>query len=823
MKTTCRIERGALRPACQCFRRPLVYAPIVAAFLIGTAANVALAAGKQPLTVQDAIQTTRFMVADQHGKSIALSPDGQHYAAMLIRGNVVRDDVEAKIIAGSLDSLKAAKPHVVAKLFTSGLGATMFGNGEGPDLLLPTTNFPVWIDNQRVAFLWDDDKGVHQVAYANVKSRKWGFLTASDNDVTWFTAGPRNTLIYETKSKYSLARSDQMFQHGFTVTNPDAYSLLIGAADGASAREIAWGKREWFVQSEPYLRARKVTVTDRGNNTYYAPWLEQPAISPDGSMAVVSGPPKMIPKTWNRYKGKWLREYLQAVADKIISPQAPAPARPQQFFLVSIDKATAHPFWNVPLQYDTAISWAPDSRSIIAWPVYLPLDSQDKDGLAGNAVAQIDVSTGKYLKLPIPGADAKEVKRVRWTDANTVEVSFDDQSIEPMVLQKQAGQWLRIEGKRPARPEAPVRVEVRQDANTPPALYAIDTRTGRAERVFDPNPDLTTKFSLGKVEFIHWKDDWGYTREGRLFLPVGYQPHHRYPLVIQTASGDRHEDFSLYGWGAPGAPLGPGQVAYVAQPLANQGIAVLQIGTPPAGYPSSEADARMRGYTSAIKYLYSMGLIDRDRVGLVGYSRNGWHVEYALAFSGFPFAAAIAEDNIDSGYFEAAMMGWADTERRNGSEPFGAGLKDWLEHAPTFNIEHIRTPLLLTVTDSFAGKEAPLAMQWEMFSRLRHLKKPVELYVIPDIERGAHNLQNPGQLMALQQRTVDWWLYWLKDVRDPNPAKRQQYAAWDRLRVLQEQDAKQPVPPYLQWTAKPKLCGGKYCTSMHWAGGSAGG
>ncbi|RDS85053.1 hypothetical protein DWU98_03715 [Dyella monticola] len=811
MRTIFRKKRGAPRFEYQRSVHHFMYTLIVASFLSCGAANVAMATDKQPFTVRDALQTTRFMVADQHAKSIALSPDDEHYAAMLIRGSVARGGVEAEIIAGGLGSLEAAKPYTVARLFTRGLGATILGNGAAPDLLLPTLNFPVWIDNERVAFLWEDDKGVHQVAYANIKTKRWGFLTASDNDVTWFAAGPRSTLVYETKRKYSLGRSNQMFQHGFTVTNQEAYSLLIGAVDGATAQEIAWGAREWFVQrsaSTPF-HATEVSAADRGVNYYPYAWLERPVVSPDGRMAVVSGTVRAIPQPWNRYEGRLLRQYVQSSAHKSISSE-PSPI--QEFFLVSIDKATARPLWNAPLPFGTAISWSPDSHSIIAWPVYLPLDSHDKDGMAGNAVAQIDVSTGKYQKLPIPGVDAKEIEGVLWPDANTIEIELDDEHVKRMMLQKHAGQWVQIDGAHLVHPETRIRVDLHQDANTPPALYAVDARTGQEEMVFDPNPDLRTNFTLGKVKFIQWKDDLGYTREGRLFLPVHYQPNHRYPLVIQSASGDRHEDFSLYGRGAPGATLGPGGPVYLAQPLANQGIVVLEIGTPPAGYPSSEADARMRGYTSAIKYLYSIGLIDCARVGIVGFSRNGWHVEYALAFSGFPFAAAIADDNIDSGYFEAAMMGWADRERRDGSEPFGAGLKDWLEHAPTFNVEHIRAPLLLMVTDSFAGKAAPLAMQWEMFSRLRHLNKPVELYVIPNIERGDHHPQNPTQLLALQERTMDWWLYWLKDERDPDKLKRQQYAAWDRLRILRDQDAKLPAPPYLQWTAAPKRCtGGKSC------------
>src|SRR3546814_8092727 len=56
-------------------------------------------------------------------------------------------------------------------------------------------------------------------------------------------------------------------------------------------------------------------------------------------------------------------------------------------------------------------------------------------------------------------------------------------------------------------------------------------------------------------------------------------------------------------------------------------------------------------------------------------------------------------------------------------------------------------------------------------SRLRYLGKPVEFWAVPNIERGSHTLQNPGQLLTLQERAMDWWLYWLKDEREPSETK----------------------------------------------------
>ncbi|MCH8686475.1 hypothetical protein [Pedomonas mirosovicensis] len=42
--------------------------------------------------------------------------------------------------------------------------------------------------------------------------------------------------------------------------------------------------------------------------------------------------------------------------------------------------------------------------------------------------------------------------------------------------------------------------------------------------------------------------------------------------------------------------------------------------------------------------------------------------------------------------------------------------------------------------------------------------------------------KKPGQRLHAQKMVVDWYAYWLKGERDPDPAKAAQYARWDELR-----------------------------------------
>ncbi len=177
----------------------------------------------------------------------------------------------------------------------------------------------------------------------------------------------------------------------------------------------------------------------------------------------------------------------------------------------------------------------------------------------------------------------------------------------------------------------------------------------------------------------------------------------------------------------------------------------------------------MEGCESAILHLATAGIVDERKVGLVGFSRTGWHVGYALSHSRAPFAAAIISDNYDGNYVQATLS-WNEENTGNiGANPFGAGLQQWLSMSPAFNAERISTPLRLQVES--AGLVAVLS-QWEMFQRLRQLGKPVELKVLPEVERGSHGLQNPLQCLSAQQGAVNWFDFWLNDRVDPSVANR---------------------------------------------------
>jgi len=142
-----------------------------------------------------------------------------------------------------------------------------------------------------------------------------------------------------------------------------------------------------------------------------------------------------------------------------------------------------------------------------------------------------------------------------------------------------------------------------------------------------------------------------------------------------------------------------------------------------------------------------------------------------------PFIA----DGVDESYlqyllFSVGRPGEESEETQiYGAKPFGNGLKQWVDRAPSFHLDKIQTPLRIEAITPAAVLE-----EWEIYASLYQQGKPVQLIYIP---RGQHILQKPLERMASQQGNVDWFRFWLKEEEDLDPTKAEEYSRWRQLRT----------------------------------------
>ena len=95
----------------------------------------------------------------------------------------------------------------------------------------------------------------------------------------------------------------------------------------------------------------------------------------------------------------------------------------------------------------------------------------------------------------------------------------------------------------------------------------------------------------------------------------------------------------------------------------------------------------------------------------------------------------------------------------------------WDHMSPAANIGRIRAPVLMQLPESEARQTI------ELQSKLATARMG-EMHVFP---LAPHIKFEPRQKLAVYQRNLDWFLYWLMGEVDPDPAKSAQYVRWSKL------------------------------------------
>jgi hypothetical protein len=758
-----------------------------ALFTVTLLAAPAIGIAKRELTPADAVATVRVMENQiSSGERITsglTSPDGQRYLIRLVHGDLTRNGVWMDLLTGRLDSLEAAShPIRCAHLFTTGLGSPLSGRAADSDA--DPTNIIRWTTSSEIAFLWSNEHAVRQVMFLDLISCQHRFLTASPTPVFSFAAAPDGSLLFNAQVPRAASASPRLWHQGFTLSDAaNGWSVLNGDIDGTDSVSLGY-LNAWFLRSSGRLRRVNIAGNpiDRSN-----PFYRELSLSPDGHYAVIGIGPSNAQQSWAQYSNATLQRLLKSNETNAIQV-------PLSYELIDLHAGTSRALWNAPKGFSSQVTWSGTGNHILLAPTFLPPDEHYPPGLAGAAAAELDVTTGEYAVLPVD-LTSRTVVNSQWLSSSEIGISSTNDLGADLKTQRFVRintEWVSATAPTSiptvtATASSPrIQLKVRQDLNQPPQILGLDLKTGGTRMILDPNPDLLHQFKLGRVERLSGTLSSGRQWIGQLIYPADYEAGRRYPLLIQSLYGHGFgpEEFTLDGfWGLSGMGLGPSALAvYPGQLLATRNIAVLQLAVIHPASGVEQAQDYQLAFETLAEHLASSGLADRSKIALDGFSRNGFWVEYTLAHSHFPFAAAIAADNYDPSYFQSALANWRELDAEwNGGPAFGAGLQQWLARAPGFNAEYIHAPLRII---GLSGGIPLIIGQWEIYSRLKYLKKPVELVMMPDANtHPSHAPQNPRQIVAVQEGVVDWFSFWLTGREDLSHRKRAQYARWHALRA----------------------------------------
>lgn len=330
------------------------------------------------------------------------------------------------------------------------------------------------------------------------------------------------------------------------------------------------------------------------------------------------------------------------------------------------------------------------------------------------------------------------------------------------------GRW----GPEPCAASASALVCVAAEADVPPRLERIDLESGARTVLFAPNQTLAQDMKQSvRVRFVTWTDAQGRHYTGQ-FYPSAAKDGRPPPLFV------------VY-YRCTGFLRGSVGDEWPLATFARNGIAALCINAAPL---VDDAVARYQQGTSAVegavKLLAKQGAVDPTRVGMGGLSFGSEVTVWTAMHSDLLRAISVSSPVVTPMGSLMMSLGGEDEHSRMGRYWQLGTLEEtpdhWRQLSPTYHIERMRAPVLMQMPE----QEFRYSLDFMVPLIRRHR---ADVYIFPHEQ---HQKSQPRHKLAVYQRNLDWFRFWLLGVEDADPAKASQYAIWRQMR--QDLPAMQP-------------------------------
>lgn len=709
---------------------------------------------RRGVTVADTIRMTtvpepQFAAQDASKNRVPVfSPDKKHFVIVVERGILETNEREFSLLLYQSEEIfRSPEPKVLVTLRSH----------SNRDAVRNVR----WMDSDRIVFL-GEARSTSQVYSLRITDRRMEQLTDHATPVIDFDFDPKSQIIAYAAERNRLTSeaAHERCARGYAITN-EALDDIPRSLEDCKQPSLLLGA-EVYVK-KPRRQPFPIVFGD------YFEAFKHISMSPNGKYVLFDVLLRHVPAGWKEYQDPLI--HAEAVASRNRGPFSWL----SQFLVADTGTGEVRPIVDGTIDLTLgAAAWSPDGSSVVVSGAFLPLDVSDpaeqEARKAHSFIVEVNLSTRAFSKI-----SDKQLIAERW-DAETQELSLRPPvgaADGSFAIYRKIGQaWREETAALAGTPDALPEVTVEQDLNSAPRIFVRDAEHREKQLLLDLNPQFR-ELQFSKVERVTWRAKDGHEVEGGLYYPLHYKRGTRYPVVLQTHGFSEHEFWIN----------GPWNSAFAAQPLAARDILVLQVGyatekgsDAKVWRTPEEAPRQMSAYEGAIDYLDGRALIDRNRVGIIGFSRTVYSVEYTLTHSSYHFAAATVADGFDGGYLQYLVNPYSkrDWMTVNGGEPFGTTLDLWRERSPSFTVDRLRTPVRL---EGYGGISAVIG-NWEWYAKLAMLDRPADLVYIPD---GTHLLVKPWERMTSQEGNVDWFSFWLKGEIDSVPEKREQYVRWNEM------------------------------------------
>lgn len=293
---------------------------------------------------------------------------------------------------------------------------------------------------------------------------------------------------------------------------------------------------------------------------------------------------------------------------------------------------------------------------------------------------------------------------------------------------------------------------VKQDYNVSPELYQTENFTA-SKKIVSTNPQQAN-YNWGKSELVNFKNKKGQALQGALFYPANYEPGKKYPMIVYI-----YEILSntVHSYQNPST-----RSAYNTTNYTTQGYFVFR---PDIVYDLNEPGmSAVNCVVPAVEEVLKSGMIDKDKVGLMGHSWGAYQTSFIITQTDI-FKAACAGAPLTDLISMSMSIYWNsgtpdqkifETSQGRFEGAWFEKLEDHMRNSPMFNASKIKAPLLV----AFGDKDG--AVDWhqgiEMYGTMRRMEKPHIMLVYADENHGLAKKENQIDYQKRQKEFFEHYL-----------------------------------------------------------------
>jgi dipeptidyl aminopeptidase/acylaminoacyl peptidase len=292
-------------------------------------------------------------------------------------------------------------------------------------------------------------------------------------------------------------------------------------------------------------------------------------------------------------------------------------------------------------------------------------------------------------------------------------------------------------------------------------IWVSPTATPKPEKITDMTAQIA-QWKTAQSEVVSWKSKDGAVIEGVLHKPTNYDPSKKYPLLVVIHGGPTGIDTPQ--------PV-PGYVYPIVQWLDKGALVLRPNYRGSAGYGEVFRSLNVENLgvgdawdvLSGIEYLDSRGMIDKSKMGCMGWSQGGYISAFLTTSSDVFKATSVG----------AGISNWMTYYVNTDIHPF---TRQYLKSTPWDNeeiyrktspmayINQAKTPTLIQHGEF--DRRVPIPNAYELLQGLRDKNVPAELIVYKGF---GHGITKPKERLAATWHNWQWFnkYVWGEDIELP--------------------------------------------------------